>query len=436
MFTLAVGLIIAVLALYAIVHPWAGILGWTWVSMMNPHVLTWRLADMPVAAAIAVGVLIGLVVTKDKRNFALTRESAVLLIFMLWMCITLPFSMDFEGSLPLWKRVMKIDVMILVALVLLHSKRHIMLLTWVLVGSLAFYGVKGGIFTLATGGNHRVWGPEGTYIGGNNEIALALILAIPLMRFLQLTTDKFWVRHSLTATMLLCAVAAIGSYSRGAFVAIAAMGALLWWRGGNRLAMGLAVVASGAALLAFMPEGWELRMSTIRTYEEDDSAMQRLNAWSMAWNIAMDRVFGAGFMVSTPQICAIYSPIPTDCRAAHSIYFMVLGEHGFVGLFLFLLLWVLVWRSAGHLRVEAAKQPETRWLAVLGAMAQVSLAGYAVGGAFLSLSYFDLPYNILVLVVVGRRWFDGKAWIEEARLKSETQTARLPQSPTIARRER
>jgi hypothetical protein len=46
-------------------------------------------------------------------------------------------------------------------------------------------------------------------------------------------------------------------------------------------------------------------------------------------------------------------------------------------------------------------------------MCQVSLAGYAVGGAFLSLSYYDLPYNILVLVVLGCRWMDGKEWIRE-----------------------
>ena len=47
-------------------------------------------------------------------------------------------------------------------------------------------------------------------------------------------------------------------------------------------------------------------------------------------------------------------------------------------------------------------------------MVQVSLVGFAVGGAFLSLAYFDLPYNILLLVVLARRWLDRKAWIEEA----------------------
>jgi hypothetical protein len=32
------------------------------------------------------------------------------------------------------------------------------------------------------------------------------------------------------------------------------------------------------------------------------------------------------------------------------------------------------------------------------------MIGFAVGGAFLSLAYFDLPYNILVVVVCAKKW--------------------------------
>lgn len=415
MTALILGLTLLAIAAISLIRPWVGVLGWTWVSLMNPHVLHWRFAELPVAATVGGATLIGLFITSDRRNFNPGREGIVLLLFMAWMTITLPFSYHYEPSFALWARVMKIDLMILVALVLLHSKRHIVALAWVVAGSIAFYGVKGGIFTLASGGSHRVWGPEGTYIGGNNEVALALIMIIPLLHFLQVNVASKWVKRGLLVAMLLCAVAAIGSYSRGAFLAIGAMGAVMWWRSQSRVQIGSAFVVIAILVIAFMPGAYMERMSTIETYDQDDSAMQRLNAWHMAWNIAKANLFGAGFMVSMPDVCAIYSPIPTDCRAAHSIYFMVLGEHGFIGLFLFLLLWVLVWRTAGRLRVDAAKLPETRWLVPLGAMAQVSLAGYAVGGAFLSLSYYDLPYNILVLVVLGRRWIERQAYVEEAR---------------------
>jgi len=406
--------IILGLAAYGLLHPWLGILSWTWVSIMNPHAYSWSLRSMPVAAAIAISILLGLLLTKDRRNFFLTRETVVLMLFMLWMCITLPFSFYFDESFGLWNRVMKIDLMVLVAMVVLYSRKHITMLTWVLAGSIGFYGVKGGLFTLATGGSYMVWGPEGSYIEGNNELALALVMIIPLMRFLHLTTESVWIKRGLVLSMLLCAAAALGSQSRGAFLAIAAMVSVLWWRSDKKIVVAGLLVVAGVALLSFMPEQWWARMGTISTYQEDASAVGRINAWWMAWNLAKANFFGGGFMVYMPDLFALYAPNPLDIHAAHSIYFMVLGEHGFVGLFLFLLLWFFVWRSAGRLRIQAKKLPQTQWLSHLGAMCQVSVAGYAVGGAFLSLSYYDLPYNILVLVVLGCRWMDGQEWVNEA----------------------
>jgi len=427
------GPVILWLAVYGLLHPWIGILGWTWISIMNPHALSWRLSALPVAATMAFAVFMGMAFTKERRNFFITRETFVLMLFMLWMCITLPFSFYFDHSFGLWNRVMKIDLMILVAMVVLYSRKHIIALTWVLVGSLGFYGVKGGIFTLLTGGSYRVWGPEGSYIDGNNEVALALVMTIPLMRFLQLTTESKWVKRGLVISMLLCAVAAIGSQSRGAFLAIAAMTSVLWVRSDKKFVVALLLLLAGVSLLSFMPETWWNRMGTISTYQEDTSANGRINAWWMAWNLAKANFFGGGFAIAKPDLFAMYAPDPTVVLAAHSIYFMVLGEHGFVGLFLFVLLWALVWLSAGRLRVQGRKRPQTQWLSDLGSMCQVSLAGYAVGGAFLSLSYYDLPYNILILVVLGCRWMDGKEWVKEAEQEAVAQAALATNSPNGAK---
>ena len=154
--------------------------------------------------------------------------------------------------------------------------------------------------------------------------------------------------------------------------------------------------------------------------------MGRINAWWMAFNLAKDRFFGGGFAISTQIVFAQYAPIPEDIHAAHSIYFQVLGEHGFVGLGLFLLLWLLVWRSASWLRTHGQKEAASAWTADLGAMCQASMAAYAVGGAFLSLAYFDLPYNILVLLAVARRWVEEKGWEREiAPVTHDAATAAL-----------
>lgn len=403
---------------WALAHPYVGVLLWTWVSIMNPHKLTYGAAyDFPVAAVIGGATLVGMLFTKDKKNYFLSAPSIALMLFMIWICITYLFSFDQAGSTEMFSKVLKVDLMILVALVLLHSKQHIVSLVWVLVLSLGFYGVKGGIFTLSTGGSYRVWGPGG-FIGGNNEIALAMIVVIPFMYFLREQAVKIWQRHAWLAAMALTAIASIGSQSRGAFLAIAAMAALLWLRGRQKLQFGVLMIVGGILLLAFMPESWHARMDTIGEYQQDSSAMGRINAWWMAWNLASHNIFGGGFDIYTPALFVAYAPNPYDLHVAHSIYFSVLGEHGFIGLALFLTIWGLTWRWANWLRKNATGNPETEWAAVLGGMCQVSLVGYAVGGAFLSLAYFDLPYNIMVLVVLARRWVEAQQREKNENLKS------------------
>ena len=192
------------LAAAALKHPWIGVLGWTWVSIMNPHRLGWGIAyDFQVAGVLAGATLVGLVITRDPRRLPITPATTVLALFALWMLLAWPFSVFPFDDTEMLSRVMKIQFMLFIALALLHTRRQLDLLVWILVLSIGFFGVKGGIFTVLTGGNYRIWGPPSSFIGGNNEVALALVIIIPLMRYLQLQTSQRLVRWGLTAAMLL-----------------------------------------------------------------------------------------------------------------------------------------------------------------------------------------------------------------------------------------
>ena len=386
-------------SLYALRRPWIGAMMWTWVSLMNPHQqFGWSSAQWPVASIVAVCTLLGLLFTRDRQNPFQGAPAWALLAFIAWICVTLPFSIYFDDSLPLWIRSMKIFLMTFVTLALLNSREKIDWYVWVIVGSLGFYGLKGGVFTLATGGNYRVWGPGG-FIGGNNELALALVMTIPLMRYLQQQASRRWVRLALGLAMLLTAITVLGSYSRGALVAISAMLLFMWWKGDRKMLLGLVLIAAVPVALSLMPEAWWSRMESIGNYEQDASAMGRINAWKMAWNLALDRFFGGGFMVWSGPVFQTYAPDPTDVHAAHSIYFQVLGEHGFVGLLLFVAIGASTWMAARRLVRDFASIPEHKWAADLGTMVQVGMLGYAAGGAFLSLAYFDLPYDLMAAIV-------------------------------------
>ncbi|MDN2671977.1 putative O-glycosylation ligase, exosortase A system-associated [Janthinobacterium sp. SUN026] len=383
--------------------PAIGGLMWVWVSVMNPHTQGWGFAThMPFAFIIAIATLLGLLMTREPKNLPLTPVSVLLLLFVAWMNVTAPFALLPQSSWVQWNKVMKIMLMSFVVMMVIRSRRDIVRLVWVLVGSIGYYGVKGGIFTIRSGGTERVWGPEDTFIGDNNALALALIITIPLMYYLQQNTDRRWLRHGLSGAMLLSALAALGSYSRGGLLAIAAMGLFMWLKSDRKLVLGALLAAVTPLLLAFMPERWAERMDTINTYQDDESAMGRLNAWRMAWNLARDRFSGGGFDVSDAAVFARYAPNPMDVHAAHSIYFQALGEHGFIGLLIYLALGIATWRTAAAIIRRTRGKPELRWAHGLATMSQASLIGFAVGGAFLSLLYFDMPYYLMAALIATR----------------------------------
>jgi len=412
---LIVGIVI-VFAITALRHPWVGVLLWTWLSIMNPHRYAWGFAYEAQLAAIAAGsTLLGLLFTRERQSPFQGLPPVLLLIFSIWVTLSWLMGYDISGDYELWNRVIKIYLMTFVALALLINKRHIIAFIWVTAGSLAILGAKGGIFTILTQGTYRVWGPAGSFIADNNSMALALIMTIPLLHFLQLQTNRRWLRHGMTVVMALCGVAAIGTYSRGGLLAIAAMASMLWWRSKRKALIGLLLLIGVVVALPLMPEHWWARMATIKNYEADASAMGRINAWIVGWEVAKHHFFGGGMSYQHPEFFQTYGVYETTVRAAHSIYLQVLGNHGFVGLAIFLALWITTYRTAGWLRKQGKHLPEAKWVADLGAMVQVSLVGYAVGGAFLSMQYFDLPYNMMVMVVLAKKWVERRGWETEKR---------------------
>jgi probable O-glycosylation ligase (exosortase A-associated) len=152
--------------------------------------------------------------------------------------------------------------------------------------------------------------------------------------------------------------------------------------------MALLVTAGAASVYAIMPQEWFDRMSTIQSYEQDASARARFDSWRFAFDLASSRLMGGGFGAFAGR------------SDAHSVYFEILGEHGFVGLGLFLALGLFTWAAASRIRRAAEKDPDLVWMGTLTRMTQVSLVAYAAAGAFLGLAYFDYVYNLVLIVIV------------------------------------
>jgi hypothetical protein len=110
----------------------------------------------------------------------------------------------------------------------------------------------------------------------------------------------------------------------------------------------------------------------------------------------------------------------------------MMGEFGWIGLFLFLGLGVLTWRNAQRLIQLGKASAEQAWARDLGAMIQVSMIGFAVTGAFLSMALFDLPYNIMAMATLALKF----ALAEKEKMISKPSAPGQPQKPAALQQPR
>lgn len=407
----ALTVIVVPLLLWVFKQPAVGAYLWAWLSLMNPHKLTFGFAhSMPFALATAAVTLLALTFTKKRHAFPLTAVTLLQVLLLVWMTLTCFFAWNTpEIILERWVFVAKIQVMLFATWMLLRGRWQIELLVWIVALSVGFYGIKGGIWTIATGGGGRVWGPPGGMIQDNNSLAIALVMLVPLMAYLYQVQTRRWLRATLLVVIVLVAFSILGSQSRGALLALLAMSLFMGLKSTRPMQAMLALSVLLMVAIPFMPDTWFDRMLTIQSYDAESSAMSRVYSWTTLWNAARDNpITGVGFRADDDAVYARYAPdgpefdiFTKKAWVAHSIYFQMMGEHGFVGLALFIALFGVTWLRAGQLARRAKNLPDfSDWVPKLMPMVQVSLIGYAVGGAFLSLAYFDLPYYIVSFVIL------------------------------------
>jgi probable O-glycosylation ligase (exosortase A-associated) len=168
----------------------------------------------------------------------------------------------------------------------------------------------------------------------------------------------------------------------------------------KRLLIGTALAVAVLGGIAVMPAKWAERMETIQNYEEDGSVQGRFTAWRFAIDLAASRpLVGGGFGAFAGNLVLDGN---TVWRNAHSVYFEILGEHGYVGLIIFLLLGVAAFRAATWIIRNARDRPDLAWARDLASMLQVGLIAFAVTGTFLNLALFDLYYQFIAITIVTR----------------------------------
>ncbi len=384
------------------IKPHVGILIWSWISYMNPHKLTFGPAyNFPFLDIIAGATIIALLLSKEAKKIPNHPILWVLFIYAFYTAVTavgafVPEQIEIKGIL-----FAKILLFTVLTIMLTTTKSRLDAFVWVIALSLGYFGVKGGLFTVLSGGTSIVWGPPGGFIADNNQLALALVMLVPLLRYLSLHTPNKYVRLGLLGSILFVVLSILGSQSRGALLAVSTMILFLIMLSDKKAIAMVVALATILSAVLFMPQSWKDRMMTVQDYEEDSSASSRLRMWRFAVDVARDHPMGGGFgAFYSNEHRERYLPPGSRGYNAHSIYFEVLGEHGYFGLFLFFWLAMTTFFSAGKIIRTTRQQKNLLWAADLARMVQVAIVGYATAGAFLNLSTFDLYYHLLAIIVI------------------------------------
>jgi putative inorganic carbon (HCO3(-)) transporter len=396
------------------VNPYFGTLMYVWVTYFNPHRFAWSYAhDFPVAMTIAAPTLAGLLFAKKSLRSLLTVESVLLLLLLLWFFISYVHAQGiplFAGNMIDAKyemsHISKLILFTFVMVLLIFTRERLRGIMLVTAGSLGLLAVKSALFGLRTAGESRVWGPPDSFLSDNNAFGLALNMTLPLLFFLARQEKARWLKISLWIAFGCTLLVILLTYSRGALLGLFAVLTAIMLKSRHKF-VGLAFLAAAALLvLSFAPDAWMDRMGRFMHGNLDTSADERLVSWGTAWNLAQDYPITGGSFDALPnvQVFQRYEPRPLPLghpsSGPHSIYFQLLGDQGFVGLGLFLLLIGSCYWTLWRLRRAARRLASARYLIDYAHMVEVSILAFMVSGAFLGFVYLDVIYQMIGFVII------------------------------------
>lgn len=407
----------------SLVNAYAAYLVWGWSGVITPiQYLYGFMGGVRYNLIFALMTLALIVLGRARSSIPYKSSPTVVLLILAGvhasLCAALgyannPFNMEYYSNF------MKVLVFALLMPMFITSRFKIHGLLLVIALGLGFHGVLEGLKYLASAGGHRVNGIPASMISDNNHFATVMAMTVPFLYYLHIHSERSLIRYGFLGALFLVIVAIIGSYSRGAFLSLSIVGLWLVFTSRNKVMAGILVLLAGAGVMLIAAETWFDRISTIQTATEDASFMGRVVAWRASSAIALaNPLFGGGFHSLQAQhvwetfrlstgLMPFFEPlyVRQTAMAAHSIYFEVLGDQGFLGLAIFLSILFNALRTGRQIRKLLKAAPdEYLWAKDLAGLLSAVLIAYMVGGASVSLAYYELVYIVVMLMEMLKAW--------------------------------
>ncbi|AJP70979.1 putative O-glycosylation ligase, exosortase A system-associated [Sphingomonas hengshuiensis] len=399
--------------------PFLFVLAYAYIDIVSPQRLTYLLLNSVPISLIAVGLAVaGWLAVDDKRDVRVAPRQLLILALLgycFWTTIHADFPLEAKDK---WDWVWKALAFAAFLPLTLRTKLRIEALLLFMTLSAASIIITGGLKTVLSGGgygelNLMVSNNSGLYEGSTiSTVAIAIIpLILWFTRHGTIFPPDWRVKTIAYALVFACLLIPVGTSTRTGLLCIVLLALLMLRDSKRKVAYMTALACAGLLAIPFLPASFTERMGTIKTYQGDASASTRLAVWQWTMDYARAHPMGGGFeayrqnriryeKVSAREVggqIEIQRSMEIDkARAYHSAYFEMLGEQGYPGLALWLVL-----NLAGLVRMEVLRRryrhprPDEQWVAPLASALQSAHLIYLLGATFIAIAFQPFVYMLI-----------------------------------------
>jgi putative inorganic carbon (HCO3(-)) transporter len=394
--------LVAIGALYTLQGPFYALLFYIGNAYFRPEQWDWTgvIGSFHLSYVSSVWLLLLTLITRQR--FILTSRSGLLLLFLFHTFISAVYSDYFASSWPFWVEFLKIITITYLIIVLTTDLKRFRLLLLVIILGLGLEQAKQGWYYLLLYPGSMNMNPV-PFLGDNNGVGAGMVMLVPIIAYIAHTTPRAWIRRGYELLLIGCLFRALTTYSRGAFLACAAMGGVYLLRSRQKLWALAGIVVIVTIVLSVLPDTFWARMDTIQTYEEDDSATGRLHFWEVALAMANANPWlGVGFNAyRTAYNTYDFSHGEYGGgRSVHSSFFGVLADTGYIGFVLWMAILMSALWSCYCIQQRASSESLPVELAQGAAALEASLVAFMVSGSFLPGQYGEMYWHFIGITIV------------------------------------
>ena len=412
---------IAFVLMLGLRRPFIWVLLYVYIDILAPQRIGYGIIQSFQVSLIAFAAAFGgWLLLDDKRGVKFSVRQGLILALLIY-CWWTTGNADFaESAVTKWEWVWKALLFGIFMPLTLTTRLRLESLAMVMILSVGAIVISTGMKTVLGGGGYeqlKFFVKDNSGIYESSTLATVAISLIPLVVWFTQHGTIFkpdWRVKLFAAGLIFSSLLIpIGTEARTGLLCIGALGILLLRDVKRRMTFLAAGALLGMAALPFLPQSYYDRMATIAEPGGDESASTRVAVWEWTIDYVSQNPLGGGFdayrgnsfTYEMPVKDTVgnttsveYREVVDEGRAYHSAIFEMLGEQGWPGLSMWLLLHGLgVWhmekiRSRWRGRTEEGQT----WQAPMAQALQIASLVYIVGALFQGIAF-----QPVVLMIVG-----------------------------------